>query len=142
MNWKRGIWYLVYAIVLIIAISQIQEMNAYYSHQFARTFDVQYRHFAQLLFVFLGGLLGLEHIVGQWKQAGRWKINLWKILFLVLPAAYYAFQVFISVTFEVPIHPFFLHPEMGSVAAVLLGYFILTSFHREVPHRRGLHFGR
>ena len=130
MNWNRGIWYFLYAIVFLFAFYLIQEGNAYLYHQAARTFNILYPNLIQLLLVLLGIILGLEHFIAEWKKEGCWRGNFWRIIFLSLPMAYFAFSMLISMTFKIPIPSLFMYRDTGTITAVLFGYFIITSFYR------------
>jgi len=100
-------------------------------HQAARTFNFLYHYLIQLLLVLLGIILGLEHFIAEWKKEGCWRINFWRIIFLSLPMAYFAFSMLISMVFKIPIPSLIMYRDTGTITAVLFGYFIITSFYRD-----------
>jgi len=81
--------------------------------------------------VLLGIILGLEHFIAEWKKEGCWRINFWRIIFLSLPMAYFAFSMLISMVFKIPIPSLIMYRDTGTITAVLFGYFIITSFYRD-----------
>ncbi len=133
MNWKKGMWYLLYACIFFLILYLVQEANAYLNTQMRMTFHLlPYINLTRLFLILPGLVLGLEHFVQEWRKEGRWVINIWKLLFLALPMAFFTFLMQITNIFTIKI-PVFLFNILGvgSLAAVFLGYFILTSFYKE-----------
>jgi uncharacterized integral membrane protein len=90
-----------------------------------------------LIQILFGALLGLEQLIGQFRQSGRWRVNVEKIVFLGLPPlAFYAFWL---LTYGLVIHPtvndFLVNYVMGGnlilgYAGVVLGYTLVTAFQK------------
>ena len=136
MSVKRLLKYLVYAILIFgyLILSQLVLFSV--RNKTAAIFPPLPYDLAFLIIqILFGVLLGLEQLIGQFKQDGRWSVNVEKVVFLgLLPLAFY---VFLFLTYRMVIHPtvndFFVDYVMGGTlilgyTGVVLGYTLATVF--------------
>jgi ABC-type arginine transport system permease subunit len=88
------------------------------------------------IYMFLGILLGLDHLIGQVQHKdGRWSADATRLIILGLPALYFSCYLlmyfgnirvlfFRSLLFQHDVQQFF------NIAAVIFGYILITSFHK------------
>ncbi len=85
----------------------------------------------QLLHYLLGALLGIEHLIDQFKKSGRFKFNLERFLIVGIPAFILSidylelYYVRIGLTYT-PIFLLFLR--------MVFGYYLVTSIYKQKPH--------
>lgn len=147
---NRVIRYLLTALVLFgflfIVLPYLEEAK--------RMVSVTYQPFPYmkallLTYAVFGGLIGLfEHTLGEIKKPGKWGLNIEKLVFLGLPAAFFAtinyiyFQQYlklpasiITLTGKIAL----MGRGLTDVAAVLLGYILVSSVYKN-GDRAGLQF--
>ncbi len=84
----------------------------------------------QLLHYSLGALLGIEHLIDQFKKSGRFKFNLERFLIVGIPAFILSidylefYYVRIGLTYT-PIFLLFLR--------IVFGYYLVTSIYKRKP---------
>ena len=101
------------------------------------------------VFSFLIGMLfAIEHVIAEIRKSGTWKINLAKIIFCVLPLFFFATCSLIY--YLVP--PIWIYPGclyglfqyfvqdifIESIAQVLLGYTLITSFYKAEKKQKAI----
>ena len=110
-------------------------------------------YMAALLFIYalFGGLIGIfEHTICEITKPGRWRLNIEKLIFLGIPSAFFAcFNLLYSQQFKLPA---FIAPIMGEIAvlgrglsdiaAVLLGYLLVSSVYKTENTRGSLRFSK
>lgn len=87
----------------------------------------------------LGALLGIEHLITERRKTGRWKLNLPKTIFMVIPSLYLSVTYLLYFTvigcIYNPLIGLLVSNRYGldiiSVSQVLFGYFIITSFYKQ-----------
>lgn len=107
-----------------------------------RTFHFyRYQYILEIgFYVMIGLLLGVEHLMQEFKKVGVWKINLIKLVLLGLPSLYFALGFFLY--FEIGrylpnilIHPIGLLINNSTnylqVFQLILGHTIITSFYKK-----------
>ncbi|MEA4896028.1 MAG: hypothetical protein VB064_12320 [Oscillospiraceae bacterium] len=92
-----------------------------------------------LINMLLGALLGLEHLKAEAAKAGRWKLNLPKFIFLVLPSLYLSLSLILCFTSAncvyYPIFRLLSSSHYGleviPVSQIFFGYFMSTSVYKQ-----------
>ena len=85
----------------------------------------------QLLHYLLGALLGIEHLIDQFKKSGRFKFNLERFLIVGIPAFVLSIEylelyyVRVGLTYT-PVFLLFLR--------MVFGYYLVTSIYKQKPH--------
>lgn len=127
-------WVVVSVIVfglLYLATRYLIELN----NQANRTFNVEpVWYFSVFIYFVVGVLFGLEHLVREIKKDGLWKVNLYKLVFLGVPALYFAIGS-MPLTYNVladflRILLTYQGLKFFHLSATILGYVIMTSFYK------------
>ena len=120
-------------IVLFIAIALIishlllpidMQRNVMYRYTIGTVISMQLLHYL------LGALLGIEHLIDQFKKSGRFKFNLERFLIVGIPAFILSidylelYYVRIGLTYT-PIFLLFLR--------IIFGYYLVTSIYKQKP---------
>ncbi len=142
MKLKSWLKYFVYALFILGLVI----LNAFVLKQFSiiqsKTYTMNYYllSVAALIFMILGALIGTEQLIVEAKKSGRWKLNLPKFVFLVIPSLYLSLGLvlyFTKVNFLYkPVLLLLLNGGKYTVTVmyisqVLFGYFITTSFFKQ-----------
>lgn len=98
----------------------------------ATTYAVRYELLNSIIFIFFGGIgiiLGMEHLLQQFKADGKWKVNWEKLINMGLPS------LFLSLSYiwikQFPGYLFLDNIELLSVtASIVFGYSLITSFRK------------
>ncbi len=137
MSVSRAIKYLAYAIVLFgylilsgSVLMSVKIATLYAFHPWPYYYLTYY-----LIQILFGVLLGLEQLIRQFRQAGYWRINVEKAVFLGLPSlALYTFyllyfgQVIIGSGFLM--QHLMTDTWLQGYAGVVLGYVLATVFQK------------
>lgn len=138
--WLKYLIYLLLILGLIYIDGYLKVQENIYQEE---TYGLNYIYFVISIFtkISIGSLLGLEYLVDEMQKEGSWKINLPKMLFLVLPSlyfsiSYFAFYFFIENPFyQVITYPIFIFIkndlDFVYIFQLMLGYFLITSFFKE-----------
>ncbi len=120
---------LVIFIVIALIISHLllpidMVRNVMYRYTIGTVISLQLLHYS------LGALLGIEHLIDQFKQSGRFKFNLERFLIVGIPAFILSidylelYYVRIGLTYT-PIFLLFLR--------IVFGYYLVTSIYKQKP---------
>ena len=137
---KKWLKYLGYILLIIILIS----LREYVTEQFKANFKHTFRYNFYLLAIIMiinvgiGLMLGLEHLIGEVKKDGIWKINLSKLVSLALPTLFLltCFLGFSRIPFiqKIFYYPSYILLRYGAniipIFLLILGYGIITSFYK------------
>jgi hypothetical protein len=109
--------------------------------EFQMTFSFFLYLFLEMgIYVIIGLLLGVEHLIQEFKKVGVWRINLIKLALLGIPSLYFALGIFIyfGIGRHLPnilIHPIGLLIKNSTnylhVFQLILGHSIITSFYKK-----------
>lgn len=142
MKSKSWIKYLVYTLLffgLIYLDRYIARLQSIYQSE---TFSpgVIYFVMSMIVKIFIGLSLGLEYIGDEMKKVGKWKINLPKIILMVIPSLYFSIPLFFYLIpneslINILMKPAFIFAggdlAFAPVFQILFGYFLITSFYKE-----------
>lgn len=84
-------------------------------------------------YIIFGCLLGIDHLIRQIRQSGAWSVDTVRLYFLGLPALYFSFY-FLLLFFgpiRKPVLPIWSPQQFFDIAAIVFGYVLITSFHKE-----------
>ena len=133
-NWKAG---LIYSIVMFLTLFSIANKALLIEDSHKITFFTTYL-FIPLFGIIFGCLLGVEHLLEQYRLQGKWKIKVWKVIFIGIPSLILSFYTSI---YFIPLNilPKFIESIIlsenkqiiSTFSAVLLGYTALTSVYKE-----------
>ncbi|WHH56947.1 hypothetical protein [Petroclostridium sp. X23] len=140
-HWRM---YLIYILIILCYLIGSSWILGVQKEQASKMFDpFPFMVWSTVIFIMLGILLGLEHLLLEIKKEGQWELNLPKIILLGIPLFYLAMSYFIyyfptsSVTVqEILSYPirFILCSRMSQtymgIFQVMLGYIIITSFYK------------
>ncbi len=128
--------------ILILIFLEAYIMNPIIIQE-RRTFRYNpYHYLIPLVFnAGIGFVLGLEHFINEIRKAGVWKINLPKVIFMVIPSLYFSLSIFMSFIsnqsiLKIIFYPINLLIIKGSTSFIvifqlILGYLIITCFYKE-----------
>ncbi|NBI28061.1 hypothetical protein [Chengkuizengella marina] len=135
-NWKNSVKYLIYGVGFIVLLIFLSEMTNYFQNIMQRTYNFYpWTMYSTLIYLPIGIYLGVPKLLKEFKKTGKWKINFQKLIFIGLPALYYAFYLYIP--FFRPI-PRFLIPlnSIFSLSIIMVGYIIIDSFIKEQENEK------
>lgn len=143
MKVKSWLKYLIFTSLILIIVFYGQYVLEGIRKNAEKTYDINIYYSYGTSIIFYGGIglvLGLEHIINEAKQEGTWKINLPKIVLMVLPSLYFSLGPFIYFNnltiLSFPIGVLIQGGEGGATFIntfkLILGYSIITSFYKEI----------
>lgn len=147
MKAKSWLKYLVYSLLVIGAVYLEGYMEKVFQQDYNAKQKINFLFVAAftLATVIIGVILGLEHLLNERKKEGIWKVNVPKVVLMVIPALYgalaYVFYFIAISNNNETIFNIFVSPTVkffsGSTAfmtifQVVLGYLIITSFYKGV----------
>ncbi|WP_142288194.1 hypothetical protein [Bacillus sp. EAC] len=96
----------------------------------------RYIWIASLIYIPIGLCLGVPRLMGEKKKSGSWKLNTFKLIFIGIPALYFSSYLLIyahlpSLQIEGVLGNALFQGKATSIASVILGYTIITSFYKE-----------
>lgn len=137
-TWLRYVGYLVLLVALIILHGYV---GALHDDFMGRTYGYSFTLIAIgiAIKVCIGLVLGFEYLTNEMKKVGSLKINLPKIIVLVIPSLILSISLLVEFLpgeifqtfFSKAVYPLFQN-NLGfiSIFQVLLGYFLITSFYK------------
>lgn len=96
----------------------------------------RYVWIASLIYIPIGLCLGIPRLMGQKKKSGNWKLNIFQLIFIGIPALYFSSYLLIyahlpSLQLRGVIANAILQSKASSIASVILGYTLITSLYKE-----------
>lgn len=126
--------YFLYAIIIIGYILMAQYILNVLQRNAAVTFQPKlYIISGYIIFLILGVILGLEHIVDNWKKEGLWKFNYMKLLIVGLPvlvlSLYTPLYFWCYQWFKLPVLS--VNLDFTPITTLIFGFLIATSFYKK-----------
>ena len=129
MKLKYAVIFVLFTVIALI-ISHLllpidMQRNVMYRYTIGTVISMQLFHYL------LGALLGIEHLIDQFKKSGRFKFNLERFLIVGIPAFVLSidylelYYVRVGLTYT-PIFLLFLR--------MVFGYYLITSIYKQKPH--------
>ncbi|RJX28280.1 MAG: hypothetical protein C4554_02630 [Dethiobacter sp.] len=137
VKFEKMIRYFFYALVLFGFLLTSQHVIKGFRNMAAMTYNTYPLIYVTIFSAMLmGALIGLETLLREAGKRGKWKVNAEKLLFLGLPSLYFTFKSFIPlpVFLRASTPPFLpqINPETISIAAIVFGYALSTSFYKKI----------
>jgi hypothetical protein len=142
MKLKSWVKYLVYVILiffLVVLRGYVGKSISELYYKFENSSAIVYAVINLILGMCIGGLLGLEYLIGEFGKEGKWKVNLPKLILVGLPSLYvsltyiyfFSGSVFILKRIVYPLTYLFKYGlDYVSLFQVILGYVVITSFYK------------
>lgn len=147
---KKYSWriYLAYTLTILCYLVGSGWILRAQSEQASKMFNsFPFMVWSTVIFIILGILLGLEHLMLEMKKEGQWNFNLPKVILLGIPLFYLAMSYFIYyfptssvIIQEILSYPvaFILRSRMSqtymAIFQIMLGHIIITSFYKSQDH--------
>lgn len=95
MKFKKYILYILYVILTCILVLFINWCTALSRDYFKKTFEfnILYSIVPIFIAILLGVLLSIEYLIKQFKMDGTWKVNVVKLIFIVIPLLFLSFSL-------------------------------------------------
>jgi hypothetical protein len=141
LSWLK---YFVYLLLIVLILWVQGVVQTVYQNDYSKTYQMNYVLYALYVSmpVIVGAVIGLEALIRERAKAGKWKLNLPKLILIVLPSLYaYSFYFIVLLNNET-IYNIFIDPFIkffGNSAAfitilqLLLGYSLITIMHKVEP---------
>jgi len=82
--------------------------------------------------ILIGFLLGLEHIVKEFRKGGNWSVNVIRLIIMGVPSGVFAFYLALVFTIQIRLPSFLLyHNLFFEVSGIIFGYTLMTSFYKK-----------
>ena len=141
--WIKYLVYLLLILAFVFLDSYVMKEQAIYRHQ---TFNIglAYIVVSMIIKIAIGLLMGLEYITNEIKKEGKWKINIYKVVLIVIRSLYFSIVLFLyfipnELLINVLMKPNFIiflgQSQHTSIFQILLGYFLITSFYKQTAER-------
>ncbi|HEY8892584.1 MAG TPA: hypothetical protein VIM70_20305 [Clostridium sp.] len=139
MKMKSWLKYLIFIILIFFMIILREYVEKLYLDSHLRFESAMYFYLVinLLLGVCIGLILGLEHLLSEFRKEGMWKINFPKLILVGIPSLYFSLtnvwflgkSQFLREIISYPLHYFFRYGSSYiSLFQVILGYVVITSF--------------
>ena len=141
MKVKSWLKYLIYISLILVIVFWGQYIFEDMRKTTQSTFN--YNPYMQniIMIIFYGAiglLLGLDNLIHEMEKEGTWKINIPKIVLMVIPSLYFSLPIFIYYNnhfiINVLTYPISLLLRNGTgffaVFQLMLGYSVITSFYK------------
>ncbi len=128
--------YLIFAIVIVSYIIIAQYILNVLHRNAAATFEpLWYILVSYVVYLILGVIIGIEHIINNWKKKSPWRFHFGKLLFVGIPLVililYIPLYHWCYQWFRLPIPGVLGLNRFNNIAIVILGYIISTCFYKE-----------
>lgn len=140
---KAKVWfkYFIYG-ALIILVQYLMPTSDFYGDSEFINFANKNGILLYMIYIIIGGLLGLEHFISELGRKGKWMVNLPKLLLMGIPTLYLCTSYYLMVYAKMPLnkYPIIIYPAYEflrssdifiTVFLVILGYTIATSFYKD-----------
>lgn len=141
---KSKLWlkYFIYILLILAWISFEGYIEGRFRVDFNRNFRINVDFYALVILinVGMGLLLGAEHLINEIKKEGNWKINLPKIILIVLPSLYFSLTYYFLYNTNQFVQKILTYPFVAlfkngttfiSTFQLIVGYMLITSFYKQ-----------
>ena len=82
--------------------------------------------------IFVGLILGLEHLAKEFHKDGRWIVNMTRLIIMGVPSGIFAFYLVLVFTLPIAFPPFLTNTTLFHMfSGIIFGYTIMTSFYKK-----------
>lgn len=142
MKVKAWLKYLGYIAIIFGTVY----LKGYIEYQFQMEYYREYKPnyvlyvTAILVMVLIGAIIGLERFLGEIKKEGKWRLNIPKLVLMVIPSLYISSIYFIAFIKNNKVYDIFVNSIITffkgntsfiQVFEIALGYFLITSFYKD-----------
>ena len=128
---KRILEHSAYLIGFVALLIFIGKINSY----FANMYNDSFRIYPWLILIILMNLpiglyLGFPKFLKEYKTSGKWNVNFYKVVFVVLPMIYISFYWYLP--FSYPIPKFLTYTKsIFSFGTAIAGFYLIDSFSKK-----------
>ncbi|MDO0824646.1 hypothetical protein [Desulfosporosinus nitroreducens] len=84
-----------------------------------------------IICIFLGVLLGLEHLVGEFRKDRNWSVNIVRLIIMGVPSGVFAFYLLL-LTLPIRFPSFLFNTSLFyEFSGIVFGYTLMTSFYKK-----------
>lgn len=137
MKLKKSMLYISNIILMYVLVLVINWFNTLSRKYFQRNFEINNLYFIITISIamLLGALMAIEYLFNEFKKNGTWKVNVIKLIFVVIPLVLLSFsiniyysnicsklaEILLKVNASIPSYLIF---------SILCGYSLATSFYK------------
>lgn len=138
LSWLK---YFVYLLLIILVVWVNGAATAAFQADYSTTNRINYLLYSIVIMlpVLVGAVIGVEALVNEMSRAGKWKLNLVKLILIIIPSLYISTFYFIAMIpnetiykiFIAPVYKFFgNNTTFVVVFQIVLGYSLITLFNK------------
>jgi hypothetical protein len=128
---KKVFGYLTYSFGFILLLVFISNINSHFIEKVNEYYKVYpWQIFIVLMYIPIGIYLGLPKFLTEFKKTGRWRIDFYKIVLIVLPMLYISFYWYYPFSYPIPNILAYTKPVFD-FGTILSGFFLINSFTKE-----------
>ncbi|SDH31012.1 hypothetical protein [Desulfosporosinus hippei] len=87
---------------------------------------------SSVIYILLGLLLGLEHLVKEFRKDGNWSVNIIRLIIMGVPSGVFAFYLVLIYTLPIRLPSFLSYNNLFfQVSGIICGYTLITSFYKK-----------
>lgn len=140
---KAKVWikYFVYLLLIIGAIKLKGFIEIIFQNQYNKTYQFNHLLYAVIILatVLVGVIIGLDSFLRETEKEGIWKVNLPKIIFVILPSLIVSLFYIIAMISNnfvnlvlMPVYKFFgSNDSFTTMFQLILGYSLITVMYKE-----------
>jgi len=139
-HWLKYLIYILLIFGLIYLDSYVLRQRVLYQKETFYT-GLTYFTISMIIKIGIGFVLGLDYIINENTKEGSWKVNLPKIILMVVPALYFSISYLAmyrfdgSTIYKILTYPMFIFMQNDSsfifVSQLIVGYLLITSFYKQ-----------
>jgi len=139
-HWLKYLIYILLIFGLIYLDSYVLRQRVLYQKETFYT-GLTYFTISMIIKIGIGFVLGLDYIINENTKEGSWKVNLPKIILMVVPALYFSISYLAMYRFDgntiykILTYPMFIFMQNDSsfifVSQLIVGYLLITSFYKQ-----------
>ncbi|KAB2334526.1 hypothetical protein F7731_15065 [Cytobacillus depressus] len=130
-NIKDIVSYVSYVVGFVMLIIVLSKFHFYFERMFSETYKIFPWHmYAILMYLPIGVFLGLPNFIKAFKRTGKWKINVKKLIIIILPMLFISFYWYFP--FVYPIPDFIAETKVFSrFGMIVVGFILIDSVTKE-----------
>jgi hypothetical protein len=133
----KAFYYILYSILIFSTLLLTSYLDVKLKQLATESFSLfPWTIYRLLLFIPVGLLLGVPHLVKEKQKSGRWELNYLKLILIGIPALYFTLYFlfhFYLQFLRLPSHLGYLLTEVSTYKAsgVIFGYILITSLYKK-----------
>lgn len=131
LNNRKVVSYLVYLFGFILLFIILSKINSYFIQMKNEYFRIYpWEIFIILMNFPIGIYLGLPTFLKELKKSGKWSVNFYVMVLIVLPMTYLSFYWLFPFSYPIPELLTYTKP-MFDYGMIVVGYFVMRSFTKD-----------